>query len=152
MATAAKNLFSDLRHGNSSSVRAGLSRTASHKVDESSETFLKAKEQEKHFIATWEAGSQKSPLPPNEVAKDPTQKQVGHSSKHLRCEDFTLLKTLGTGKLSTTRTSFAGLECVAPNLTVFLRHVCTSMASEAGQAPGGRRRQSLRSQDIAKSR
>lgn len=97
MAAAAKSLFSDLRHGTSGSVRNSLHRTTSNKIDETSESFQRNKEQEKHFIASWESGSQKSPLPPNEVAKDPAQKQVGHSSKHLRCEDFKLIKTLGTG-------------------------------------------------------
>ena len=48
------------------------------------------------MLADWEAG--KRPLEPAEIAVDPNRKMVGHSSKHLRCEDFQLLKTLGTGK------------------------------------------------------
>lgn len=52
-------------------------------------------EEEKHSIAQWE--EQKRPLEPDEITIDPSRKVVGHSSKHLRCSDFELLKTVGTG-------------------------------------------------------
>ena len=53
------------------------------------------REEEKQKLAAWEENKQ--PLEPHEVAKDPSQKPVGHSSKLLRKEDFDLIKTLGTG-------------------------------------------------------
>lgn len=53
------------------------------------------RDQEKHQLAAWE--SAKDPLEPDVVAQDPTKKRVGHSSRYLRCEDFELIKTLGTG-------------------------------------------------------
>ena len=56
---------------------------------------LKAREEEKTKLAEWEA--EKRPLEPEEITLDPQKKPVGHSSKHLRQEDFELVKTLGTG-------------------------------------------------------
>lgn len=53
------------------------------------------REQEKNHLAAWEA--EKQTLEPDVVAQDPAKKRVGHSSRHLRCEDFELIKTLGTG-------------------------------------------------------
>lgn len=52
-------------------------------------------ENEKRKLAEWEAD--KRPLEPDEIVVDPQNKPVGHSSKHLRREDFDLVKTLGTG-------------------------------------------------------
>ncbi|KAJ9666166.1 cytochrome c oxidase subunit 1 [Coniosporium apollinis] len=56
---------------------------------------VKHRESEKHAIAHWE--DQKRPLSPSQITIDPSKKPVGHSNKHLRCQDFELLKTLGTG-------------------------------------------------------
>lgn len=56
---------------------------------------VKRRESEKHAIAHWE--DQKRPLSPSQITIDPSKKPVGHSNKHLRCQDFELLKTLGTG-------------------------------------------------------
>ncbi|KAL1627675.1 cytochrome c oxidase subunit 1 [Neofusicoccum ribis] len=53
------------------------------------------REQEKQHLANWEA--ERQPLEPDVVAQDPAKKRVGHSSRFLRCEDFELIKTLGTG-------------------------------------------------------
>ncbi|KAK5170558.1 cytochrome c oxidase subunit 1 [Saxophila tyrrhenica] len=53
------------------------------------------REDEKAKLAEWEA--EKRTLEPSEVAQNPGQKPVGHSSKYLRKEDFDLVKTLGTG-------------------------------------------------------
>ncbi|KAK7551461.1 kinase-like domain-containing protein [Phyllosticta citricarpa] len=66
-------------------------------ADHSSRTPDEAqmRQQEKRIIADWQA--EKAPLDPDAVATDPAKKRVGHSSRHLRCEDFDLLKTLGTG-------------------------------------------------------
>ena len=50
----------------------------------------KEHEFEKRQLAEWE--DHKRPLSPSE-------KLVGHSAKHLRLEDFELLKTLGTGTM-----------------------------------------------------
>lgn len=53
------------------------------------------REEEKQTLAQWEA--EKHVLSPDEIAIDPNDKVVGHSSKVLREEDFELIKTLGTG-------------------------------------------------------
>ena len=58
--------------------------------------YEKHKEEEKHQLCQWE-GHQREPLSPSEIAKDPTEKHVGKSSKYLRKEDFKLMKTIGTG-------------------------------------------------------
>ncbi|KAK5153774.1 hypothetical protein LTR04_006170 [Oleoguttula sp. CCFEE 6159] len=62
---------------------------------ESEEEVMARREEEKQLIADWE--DEKRPLEPDQIAIDPAKKIVGHSSKHLRCEDFELIKTLGTG-------------------------------------------------------
>ncbi|KIW16939.1 hypothetical protein PV08_04129 [Exophiala spinifera] len=36
-------------------------------------------------------------MPPEEISKDPEQKQLGQSSRHLKLSDFELMRTLGTG-------------------------------------------------------
>jgi hypothetical protein len=35
-------------------------------------------------------------MPPEEISKDPKNKQSGQSSKHLKLSDFELMRTLGT--------------------------------------------------------
>ncbi|KAK5010369.1 hypothetical protein LTR28_010288 [Elasticomyces elasticus] len=65
-----------------------------HGEKESRET-IKRRESEKQRLAEWHAD--KRPLETSEILMDPAKKAVGHSSKVLRCEDFELLKTLGTG-------------------------------------------------------
>ena len=97
MATAAKNLFSSIHHHHSNRSSTNSSRKPEKR--ESADDYKKGKEDEKHFIASWEAGSQKTVLSPVEVAKDPSLKQVGSSTKHLQVNDFKFLKTLGTGAL-----------------------------------------------------
>ena len=100
MASAAKQLFSNLS-SHHRSHHTSTFRRSSTKSDvtkhEDTEVFNKRKEEEKHFIASWEEGSQTHVLAPSEIVKDPSQKRVGQSSKHLKCEDFKLLTTLGTG-------------------------------------------------------
>jgi serine/threonine protein kinase len=54
-----------------------------------------AHEDDKRKLAEWAAEDRA--LEPDEIAIDPQHKPVGHSSKHLRREDFDLVKTLGTG-------------------------------------------------------
>lgn len=54
-----------------------------------------AHEDEKKRLAEWAAAER--PLEPDEIVIDPQHKPVGHSSKHLRKDDFDLIKTLGTG-------------------------------------------------------
>lgn len=36
-------------------------------------------------------------MAPEEISKDPENKQLGHSSHHLKVTDFELMRTLGTG-------------------------------------------------------
>ena len=59
--------------------------------------YEKKKQEEKNLICHWESDSQKTPLSPSQIAKDPSEKLVGHSSKVLRKDDFKLIKTIGTG-------------------------------------------------------
>lgn len=100
MTTAAKHTLHNLLHPRSSHT-SGLRRTST-KTDvtkhENAEQFNQRKEEEKHFIASWEDNSQARPLTPAEISRDPSQKRVGNSSKHLKCNDFKLIKILGTGK------------------------------------------------------
>jgi protein kinase A len=64
-------------------------------ADHESHEDMLAHEEEKRFISAWE--DNKHPLTPAQVAEDPQKKKVGHSSRHLRLDDFELVKTLGTG-------------------------------------------------------
>jgi protein kinase A len=52
-------------------------------------------EEEKKQILNWER--EKHTLRPDEIVKRGAEKHVGFSSERLRCDDFDLLKTLGTG-------------------------------------------------------
>lgn len=140
MATAAKHLFSSLHHHHRSSPSSSSTRRSSTK-QEDSDTYNKRKEEEKHFIAQWEAGSQKTPLTPSEISKDPGQKHVGHSSKHLKCDDFKLLKILGTGAISSGRR-------MAVNYLHCSRHIRKSMAGKIGKAWEWRWRNSLCAQSL----
>ncbi|KAK4981223.1 cytochrome c oxidase subunit 1 [Elasticomyces elasticus] len=63
--------------------------------EKESREITKRRESEKQRLAEWHAD--KRPLETSEILMDPAKKAVGHSSKVLRCEDFELLKTLGTG-------------------------------------------------------
>lgn len=74
-------------------------------ANEDPEVFKKRTEEEKHFVAQCCDEHNKTPLSPIEIAKDPAEKHVGHSSKHLRCSDFKLVETLGTGMFGTARTT-----------------------------------------------
>ena len=53
---------------------------------------------EKNDVIHWSQGD--GALRPEEVAKDPSTKCVGHSARHLGCDDFEFIKTLGTGTVS----------------------------------------------------
>ncbi|KAJ9647581.1 uncharacterized protein PV06_00292 [Exophiala oligosperma] len=44
-----------------------------------------------------DASKSRGVMPPEEISKDPEQKQLGQSSKHLKLGDFELMRTLGTG-------------------------------------------------------
>jgi protein kinase A len=52
-------------------------------------------EHEKQFISHF--SEQQHPLPPDEIAQDPRNKELGGSSKGLSVRDFELVRTLGTG-------------------------------------------------------
>ena len=78
-------------------------------------------EQEKHFIA--EFAEQQTPLPPEQVQKDPRNKELGRSSRGLSVEDFELVRTLGTGAFNTwEEKANADLD----------RDFCASVACETG--------------------
>lgn len=59
--------------------------------------YQRKKEEEKHFICQFDVDNSKEPLSPSQIAKDPSEKHVGHSSKYLKKGDFKLVKTIGTG-------------------------------------------------------
>jgi protein kinase A len=50
---------------------------------------------EKDFVAHF--AEQTRTLAPEEIAKDPRNKELGHSSRCLSVKDFELIRTLGTG-------------------------------------------------------
>ena len=50
---------------------------------------------ERELVAHSSAASES--LPPQEIAQDPKNKELGKSSQALRIQDFDLVKTLGTG-------------------------------------------------------
>lgn len=54
-------------------------------------------EQEKHFVAQF--CELPRVLPPDEIQRDPRNKELGGSSKGLSVRDFDLVRTLGTGAL-----------------------------------------------------
>ena len=56
---------------------------------------LQTAQHEKQFIAHF--SEQQRPLPPDEIAQDPRNKELGRSSRSLSVHDFELVRTLGTG-------------------------------------------------------
>jgi len=144
MATAAKHLFSSLHHHSSSRHSSASSKTAPKKK-ESVEQFNKNKEDEKHLIASWDNGTSAKPLTPVEVCKDPEEKHIGYSTKHLQWRDFKIITTLGTGMYS------ADLLVTCQSLYLS-RHFCESLPRKASTTTGWRRREGLCAQDLAQSR
>ena len=67
-----------------------------------------------------EAVENKEVLPQEQIALDPANKKLGHSSPHLRLSDFELMRTLGTGTDKSPHK-------YAPKLTK-TRYICSSMA------------------------
>lgn len=77
--------------------RSTKSSDKSPKVNDKDPDFQRKKEEEKHMICVFEEKNAKEPLSPNQVMKDPSEKQVGHKSNYLRRSDFKVIKTIGTG-------------------------------------------------------
>lgn len=90
-------------------------------------------EEEKHFICQFDKDNSKEPLSPSDIARDPSEKLVGHSSKYLKKADFKLIKTIGTGMslLQLHVSTMLNLDCV--------RNLCARMACQAGSAAARRR-------------
>ena len=59
---------------------------------------------ERNDVIHWSQGN--GALRPEEIAKDPDEKCIGHSARHLACDDFEFIRTLGTGMLT-----FQGRSC-----------------------------------------
>lgn len=94
MATTVHNLLHPIQHYREK--KENMSPTHSGPLHDRNDSAMdRPREEEKHILAQWE--EQKRTLSPDDVAMDPSQKPVGHSSKVLREEDFELVKTLGTG-------------------------------------------------------
>ena len=53
---------------------------------------------ERNDVLHWSQGN--GALRPEEVARDPNEKCIGHSARHLACDDFEFVRTLGTGMLT----------------------------------------------------
>ena len=62
---------------------------------ESKKGKMPTAQEEKDFVAHF--AEQTQTLPPEEIAKDPRNKELGHSSRCLSVKDFELVRTLGTG-------------------------------------------------------
>jgi hypothetical protein len=83
----------DPSNDNSNAAQSG--RQSSHSPRHEDHDDMMAHEEEMNFISQWE--EEKRPLSPSQITMEPAQKKVGHSSHHLRLDDFELVKTLGTG-------------------------------------------------------
>ena len=77
--------------------RSSKSNDKSPKPNEKDPDYQRKKEEHKHFLCQFEERNAKEPLSPTEICKDPTEKQIGQSSKYLKKGDFKLVKTIGTG-------------------------------------------------------
>lgn len=55
-------------------------------------------QREKQSIAEYYDNAR--PLPPDQIAESPRNKELATSSRNLRIQDFELIKTLGTGTLT----------------------------------------------------
>ncbi|KIW04520.1 uncharacterized protein PV09_04275 [Verruconis gallopava] len=100
MAAAAINTLRELPHKlrKASSEEVSGARRESHhspKPPHESRHERKEHEQERNQILQWEA--EKHTLRPEEIVRRGDEKHVGFSSRRLRCDDFELRKTLGTG-------------------------------------------------------
>lgn len=58
-------------------------------------------QQEKRSIAEYYDNAR--PLPPDQIAQSPRNKELATSSRNIRIQDFELIKTLGTGTLTVYR-------------------------------------------------
>jgi hypothetical protein len=109
MAAAAINTLRDLPHKLRKSIHGSIdhsSDSAHHsdayhhdqhhkKPEHGSREEKRLHERETKQILSWE--KDKHTLRPEEIVKRGEDKHVGFSSETLRCDDFDLLKTLGTG-------------------------------------------------------
>ena len=94
---AARNFLHNISHNHHPSLPRSSKTHDKNAKAEQVPDYQKRKEAEKHFIAQWEADNSREPLSPSQIAKDPSEKHVGQSSKYLHKEDFKLIKTIGTG-------------------------------------------------------
>jgi protein kinase A len=99
-------------------------------------------EEEKQFIANFQENRLEHPLPPEEIEKDPRNKQLGRSSRGLRVTDFELVRTLGTGAYFcayVVRGRHSRWACWSEDKHADLksRNFCAGVACEAGKSCGG---------------
>lgn len=68
-----------------------------HPIGQGSDAAPTRQEEKNFVIANYEVAAGHETLPPEQIAQDAWNKQLGCSSQQLRIEDFELMKTLGTG-------------------------------------------------------
>jgi DNA mismatch repair ATPase MutL len=56
-----------------------------------------SRQHEKSLVLKYADSGTKTILAPEEISKDLQKKEVGRSSRHLKVDDFELMRTLGTG-------------------------------------------------------
>ena len=97
------------------------------------------RQEEKNFVvANYEVAPGCEPLPPEQIAQDPQNKQLGFSAQQLRVEDFELMKTLGTGMLESRAQTEPG---PSPDIMVdqaVRRHLRACLAGTSGKSEARR--------------
>jgi type IV secretory pathway VirB9-like protein len=96
MAAAAINHLRELPHKLRKRESSDDSAKDQQKPQYNSPEAQQQHEEEKRQILSWE--NEKHALRPEDIVKRGEDKHVGFSSERLRCDDFDLLKTLGTGE------------------------------------------------------
>lgn len=90
-------LRSNSGHEDEKNSNGSNSHGKSYREDDSREDQM-AHDEDRLFLSSYEKNQQKQkPLTPAQINTDPEKKELGYSSKHLRLDDFELIKTLGTG-------------------------------------------------------
>ena len=129
MAAAFKNALAHPIHGNK--------RNSQYRPPPVNE---EQKEREKRFILDFQ--NKNASACPDSNTSDVKGKALGAASKQLKIQDFELVKTLGTGKLSESQLSVQSAEAFT-----LLRHICPSMALAFQGTDHRMQKQGLRSQD-----
>jgi hypothetical protein len=97
------------------------------------------RQEEKNFVvANYEVAAGQEPLPPEQIAQDPQNKQLGVSAQQLRVDDFELMKTLGTGMLEPWAQAEPGLSLDIIVDQAVHRHLRACLAGTSGKSEARR--------------